>query len=244
MCNYDVECCGNVVMVVGMSSLIRECRHSCMHERYVEWRRYYCQWNKSINFIDRKASFVYFTKLSIVCHYAFIIQSFINFSFFCCAAGRKMRVVTSVRGSWKRCKRRFESWFSRSFREHNDATTETQSTGNGCNDEIHYIESIRSVGQFAWWSCRRQLSVRQLNVSRLVSYKSSQVLQCFMVWFGRQHKECCDNSPTPDDALFKHLATVYAQNHPKMRTGDNCNETFTDGITNGAFWYELNGKCN
>lgn len=27
-----------------------------------------------------------------------------------------------------------------------------------------------------------------------------------------------------------------------MRTGRNCNETFPDGITNGAYWYELNGK--
>lgn len=27
-----------------------------------------------------------------------------------------------------------------------------------------------------------------------------------------------------------------------MSTGNNCNETFPDGITNGAFWYELNGK--
>lgn len=26
-----------------------------------------------------------------------------------------------------------------------------------------------------------------------------------------------------------------------MRTGQDCNETFPGGITNGAFWYELNG---
>lgn len=58
-----------------------------------------------------------------------------------------------------------------------------------------------------------------------------------------KHNECCADSPTPDDAMFKYLATTYAQNHPTMRTGDNCNETFTNGITNGAYWYELNGKC-
>lgn len=59
--------------------------------------------------------------------------------------------------------------------------------------------------------------------------------------FSKQN-ECCDNSPTPDDAMFKYLATTYAQNHPTMRTGNNCNETFQNGITNGAYWYELNGE--
>lgn len=41
--------------------------------------------------------------------------------------------------------------------------------------------------------------------------------------------------------MFRHLAMVYAQNHPAMRTGHNCDEVFPDGITNGAHWYELNG---
>lgn len=56
------------------------------------------------------------------------------------------------------------------------------------------------------------------------------------------HQECCEDSPAPDNQLFKHLATVYAQNHPTMRLGQECNETFPGGITNGAYWYELNGK--
>lgn len=55
------------------------------------------------------------------------------------------------------------------------------------------------------------------------------------------HYECCKNSPTPDDAVFRNLALVYAQNHPAMRTGKNCNDSFDNGITNGAHWYELNG---
>lgn len=41
--------------------------------------------------------------------------------------------------------------------------------------------------------------------------------------------------------MFRHLATVYSENHPIMRTGHDCNETFPGGITNGAYWYELNG---
>lgn len=57
-----------------------------------------------------------------------------------------------------------------------------------------------------------------------------------------RHNECCEESLTPDDPVFKYLANVYADNHPVMRNGHVCNETFPGGITNGAFWYELNGK--
>lgn len=59
-----------------------------------------------------------------------------------------------------------------------------------------------------------------------------------------KHRECCEDSPAPDNVLFKRLATIYASNNPVMRTGHNCNETFPDGITNGAYWYELNGKSD
>lgn len=41
--------------------------------------------------------------------------------------------------------------------------------------------------------------------------------------------------------MFRYLASTYAQNHPEMKTGHNCEEVFPDGITNGAHWYELNG---
>ncbi|KAJ7995758.1 hypothetical protein DPEC_G00247910 [Dallia pectoralis] len=65
-------------------------------------------------------------------------------------------------------------------------------------------------------------------------------------------------SRSVDDKLFKHLALTYAQKHPVMGTGEpNCpdtpDETFKDGITNGAAWYDvpggmqdfnyLNGNC-
>lgn len=61
------------------------------------------------------------------------------------------------------------------------------------------------------------------------------------------HAESGEYSRSPDDALFRHLALVYAQNHPIMKTGNpNCpdepNETFKDGITNGAMWYDVAGK--
>uniref|UniRef100_A0A2M4B9D9 Putative carboxypeptidase d n=1 Tax=Anopheles marajoara TaxID=58244 RepID=A0A2M4B9D9_9DIPT len=55
------------------------------------------------------------------------------------------------------------------------------------------------------------------------------------------HHECCEDSPTPDNRFFKYAALTYAENHPVMRQGHDCNETFQSGITNGAFWYELSG---
>uniref|UniRef100_A0A672STH2 Carboxypeptidase D n=1 Tax=Sinocyclocheilus grahami TaxID=75366 RepID=A0A672STH2_SINGR len=53
-------------------------------------------------------------------------------------------------------------------------------------------------------------------------------------------------SRSPDDALFRYLARVYAENNPVMKTGqpkcvENINETFEDGITNGAKWYDVAG---
>ncbi|KAK2831374.1 hypothetical protein Q7C36_016460 [Tachysurus vachellii] len=53
-------------------------------------------------------------------------------------------------------------------------------------------------------------------------------------------------SSSPDDALFRYLAHVYAKNHPIMKTGEpKCDgepdETFKDGITNGAQWYDVPG---
>ncbi|XP_058117990.1 carboxypeptidase D isoform X2 [Anopheles coustani] len=55
------------------------------------------------------------------------------------------------------------------------------------------------------------------------------------------HHECCEDSPTPDNRFFKYAALTYAENHPVMRQGRDCNETFQNGITNGAYWYELSG---
>ncbi|CAL9683911.1 unnamed protein product [Knipowitschia caucasica] len=53
-------------------------------------------------------------------------------------------------------------------------------------------------------------------------------------------------SAAADDGLFRYLALVYASNHPVMKTGHpNCPdatyETFKDGITNGAHWYDVPG---
>ncbi|XP_017288880.1 carboxypeptidase D [Kryptolebias marmoratus] len=53
-------------------------------------------------------------------------------------------------------------------------------------------------------------------------------------------------SRSEDDNLFRHLALVYARNHPVMKTGepkcpDSPGEMFPDGITNGAHWYDVPG---
>ncbi|XP_048016143.1 carboxypeptidase D [Megalobrama amblycephala] len=60
------------------------------------------------------------------------------------------------------------------------------------------------------------------------------------------HKVEGTYSRSPDDALFRYLARVYAENNPVMKTGqpkceDNLSETFPDGITNGAKWYDVAG---
>ncbi|GBP39104.1 Carboxypeptidase D [Eumeta japonica] len=55
-------------------------------------------------------------------------------------------------------------------------------------------------------------------------------------------KDCCIETKAPDDAVFKYLAHVYADRQPIMKRGDTCPpENFTNGITNGAFWYSVQG---
>ena len=61
------------------------------------------------------------------------------------------------------------------------------------------------------------------------------------------HQQQGHYSQSEDDSLFRYLALVYSRNHPGMRTGEpNCpdalDETFKDGITNGADWYDVAGK--
>ncbi|XP_058806975.1 LOW QUALITY PROTEIN: carboxypeptidase D-like [Phymastichus coffea] len=54
--------------------------------------------------------------------------------------------------------------------------------------------------------------------------------------------DCCEESKSPDDRVFKHLAHTYADNNPAMRAGNTCpSETFSGGITNGAQWYKVTG---
>ena len=56
------------------------------------------------------------------------------------------------------------------------------------------------------------------------------------------HQDCCIDSPTPDNKVFVHLAKLYARNHAFMHEGRACGDVFfPDGITNGAFWYDVPG---
>ena len=49
-------------------------------------------------------------------------------------------------------------------------------------------------------------------------------------------------SKSPDDAMFRRLATLYASNHATMKTGNVCKgDNFPGGITNGAAWYDVPG---
>ncbi|XP_077421112.1 carboxypeptidase D [Vanacampus margaritifer] len=60
------------------------------------------------------------------------------------------------------------------------------------------------------------------------------------------HEQQGHYSQSADDSLFRYLALVYSKNHPVMKTGEpNCpdteDETFKDGVTNGAKWYDIEG---
>ena len=60
---------------------------------------------------------------------------------------------------------------------------------------------------------------------------------------GPSHKASGEYSASPDDAVFRHLAGVYSNNHETMhKTGKRCGDYFTGGITNGAMWYDVPGK--
>lgn len=48
-------------------------------------------------------------------------------------------------------------------------------------------------------------------------------------------------SAAPDDAMFKHLARVYSNNHLTMHIPGQCGDNFKEGITNGADWYDVPG---
>lgn len=48
---------------------------------------------------------------------------------------------------------------------------------------------------------------------------------------------------TPDHELFQRLALIYSKSHQNMHQGTGLcrNDSFPDGITNGADWYEVSG---
>ena len=49
-------------------------------------------------------------------------------------------------------------------------------------------------------------------------------------------------SKSPDDEVFRKLATIYSSNHEVMKKGDVCDKDhFENGITNGAKWYDVPG---
>lgn len=54
---------------------------------------------------------------------------------------------------------------------------------------------------------------------------------------GNENQRSGVDCPTPDDALFRHLATTYASHNPDMSRS----REFAHGITNGARWYVLYG---
>ena len=59
-------------------------------------------------------------------------------------------------------------------------------------------------------------------------------------------RQGAQNSLTPDDDVFKHLAQVYSFSHETMYQGQSCGsdaKVFPNGTTNGAQWYLLEGEA-
>lgn len=48
-------------------------------------------------------------------------------------------------------------------------------------------------------------------------------------------------NPTPDEEVFRHLASTYATTHSNMFRSPQCQEFFDGGITNGAEWIAVSG---
>lgn len=48
-------------------------------------------------------------------------------------------------------------------------------------------------------------------------------------------------SKSPDNEVFKYISLEYANHNPQMKMGENCGDKFPQGITNGAFWYNVDG---
>ncbi|XP_040583270.1 carboxypeptidase D isoform X1 [Lepeophtheirus salmonis] len=48
-------------------------------------------------------------------------------------------------------------------------------------------------------------------------------------------------SASPDDDVFVFISRTYASNHKFMSRGNLCGDNFTNGITNGAQWYDVPG---
>ena len=58
------------------------------------------------------------------------------------------------------------------------------------------------------------------------------------------HTESGYYSKSPDNAIFKELALVYSRSHATMHLGQTCpgdQDSFPNGITNGAHWYDVTG---
>lgn len=69
----------------------------------------------------------------------------------------------------------------------------------------------------------------------------------YIYFLFRLHVPSGHYSKSPDDAFFRDVALTYASNHEVMKTGaPQCpgeeKETFPQGITNGAQWYDVPGR--
>lgn len=108
--------------------------------------------------------------------------------------------------------------------------------GNGAPIDLTAVPEVRALIQ--WMSRNRFVLSGNLHGGSVVAsypFDDSAVHQISGFY-----------SKSADDEVFRYLAKAYASNHPIMKTGvPNCpgeeEETFEEGITNGAQWYDVQG---
>lgn len=68
--------------------------------------------------------------------------------------------------------------------------------------------------------------------------------KCFNNRRRRDYQGYGVTSLSPDNDVFLQLAKIYADNHRTMKNPQfQCRgDSFTDGITNGAYWYNVRGN--
>lgn len=104
-----------------------------------------------------------------------------------------------------------------------------------------------------WWlrihstTSKVQVSILTLNSSPRLCCGSHLIVSNNFPVFSvlTPRRQASQNSPSPDDDVFRHLAQVYSFSHEVMYQGQPCptdSKGFPNGTTNGAQWYLLEGE--
>ncbi|XP_070205330.1 carboxypeptidase D-like [Littorina saxatilis] len=103
------------------------------------------------------------------------------------------------------------------------------------NDGVNHVQEPETVAVINWMtSIPFVLSANLHGGSLVANFPYDDTVQGTSVY-----------SKSPDDVVFKELAEAYSLAHSTMHEGHPCpalsGEYFTDGVTNGAEWYSVDG---